>query len=441
MLKKVIISVCAVAAAFVIAALAFTAGFFMNRCAQKKEISSYRWAIETINKNYYFGGADASFTDVSLSAIAETCLDRYSEYYTAEEYKALVESNSGKKSGIGISYGFAEGRGIYVSSVTGNSPAEKSGLVAGEWLAGGKRGGEEVSFTCLDDFRAFASAAADGEEITLTAADGDAYTVAKSEFTASYAYLCTRSSAWVFDDAANGGFYLKEQTKKSMPYLDDGTAYMRLSQFYGGAADEFSALVEKFNSTGCASLILDLRTNGGGYVDVMCDIAGAFADGEKRVAMISRDKNGKTRSEYCKRVTDPARRISKDKKVYVLANSGTASASEALIGAMICYGALGYGNVFLSDYSSGYTDWLEANGQEVKTARSFGKGIMQTTFKNPDTGEALKLTTAKIFWPDGKTCIHDKGLTVSDGCRTLYAEWQHTKDDRELQAAVAEICG
>ena len=138
-------------------------------------------------------------------------------------------------------------------------------------------------------------------------------------------------------------------------------------------------------------------------------------------------------------MTNAEYRIPAGTEIYLLANSGTASASEALAGAMVCYGALEYKNIFLSQYSEEYTDWLSATGQELKTARTYGKGIMQSTFVNDIPGEALKLTTAKIFWPDEKTCIHDKGITVADGATAVYAEWQHTKDDAELKRVVEII--
>lgn len=125
--------------------------------------------------------------------------------------------------------------------------------------------------------------------------------------------------------------------------------------------------------------------------------------------------------------------------MFVLANAGTASASEALIGAMVCYGALDYKNVFVSQYSDAYINWLYPDGKGVKNARSYGKGIMQSSFTNFSTGEVLKLTTAKIFWPDETTCIHDVGVTVGDGCTPLPAEWEWTKDDAELKTAVEII--
>ena len=60
---------------------------------------------------------------------------------------------------------------------------------------------------------------------------------------------------------------------------------------------------------------------------------------------------------------------------------------------------------------------------------------MQTTFRNLLTGEALKLTTARILWPNGK-CIHDVALSAKDGCTPVPAAWSVTADDKELCDAV-----
>ena len=85
--------------------------------------------------------------------------------------------------------------------------------------------------------------------------------------------------------------------------------------------------------------------------------------------------------------------------MYVAANGNSASASEALIGAtMYSYGTISYADIFLTkigDY----------------TAKTYGKGIMQTTYTNG--GEAVTLTTAQIYWPNG-TCIHGRGITEND---------------------------
>ena len=86
--------------------------------------------------------------------------------------------------------------------------------------------------------------------------------------------------------------------------------------------------------------------------------------------------------------------------ISVIANERSASASECLIGALICYG-----DIFSADRLI-----IEKNLDGV--AKTYGKGIMQTTYKLI-SGGAFKLTTARILWPDG-TCIHGKGIYTSE---------------------------
>ena len=112
-----------------------------------------------------------------------------------------------------------------------------------------------------------------------------------------------------------------------------------------------------------------------------------------------------------------------DGKVYVLADSGTASASECLIGCMIDYGCVGYADICLS----------YRNGE----AKTYGKGIMQTTrSRYPWTSEAIKLTTATICWPVSGRCIHGVGVTVADGVKTVAETYS---PDGEILAAVAAM--
>ena len=86
-------------------------------------------------------------------------------------------------------------------------------------------------------------------------------------------------------------------------------------------------------------------------------------------------------------------------KIAVLADENTASASECLIGAMLDYGTLTRDALVIT----------ETNG----VARTYGKGIMQTTYVNFTHGDALKLTTAYIFWPQSHTSIHGIGITTT----------------------------
>ena len=128
-------------------------------------LSSYDWFVKTVKKHYFYPVDDSAFEGDDLKEIAGRTLDKYSAYYTAEEYKNLMKSNSGSKSGIGISYSFAEGKGIYISSVIGNSPAYISGLRAGEWIESASLGGETAVFEKSSDFADFVNSAKEEEKI------------------------------------------------------------------------------------------------------------------------------------------------------------------------------------------------------------------------------------------------------------------------------------
>ena len=387
---KIIISVL-VAVLFSVAV--FFAGFGISRLTLTPEQKSLGWIMDTIEENYYFyddfGGADAG--SLSYDGIAGR-LDRYSAYYTREEYEAMQADNDGEKSGIGVSYSFVENKGVLINTVVGNSPANDAGIRAGDFIVSGKKDGKEYKFSSQKDFTDFADGCRTGEKFTLINSEGFEYKpLAKAEYKASYAYMATADTAWEFRSAANGGLAVTPLYSEIIPELPDGTAYINISQFYGTALREFDILVNKFNAEKFTSLIIDLRSNGGGYVNVMQDMAYAFSNNTKTLAMLSRDKKGREEKFYCTKVSPNASVLAQDTKIYVLANSGTASASEALIGAMICYGRLEYENIFLSDYSEEYLGWLQSSGQEIKNARSYGKGIMQSTFVNSFTKEALKL--------------------------------------------------
>jgi hypothetical protein len=151
--------------------------------------------------------------------------------------------------------------------------------------------------------------------------------------------------------------------------------------------------------------------------------------------MTAKYKNGTVQNLNVKNFASSECTLPADTKVYVMANNGTASASEALMGVLISNNVVSYSDIYLSDYTDEY---LTYSGTTDKNARTYGKGIMQTPFTNKATGEVLKLTTAKIYWPND-TCIHGTGITVADGCNSVKAEWVKTYEDNELLSVVQSI--
>ena len=430
--------------AAVVAAVVFFAGFLTARFTEKREIKSFEWALETVGENFYTGKSDSEILTLALKGMADG-LDPYSEYYTAEQYRAEVASNSGKKSGIGVSVSFVKAgehpqdeSGVFVGRVVGNSPAYKSGIRAGEFISSAEFNGETTVFKSRDDFTAFIDARAEGESFKLFSDRGE-YTLAKGNYTQSYCYMATADKQWTV--SYDGGRRVVSETVGGIDCLPQGAAYLRLDQFFGGAAYEMAELIEKFNAENCTSLILDLRGNGGGYVDVMCDISGIFTgqlQNSNPVAMRAVFKDGHKENSYVTKKFSSSQCLPAGTKLSVLADNGTASASEALIGVLIDNGVINYGDIYVSDFGEEY---LEFSGTEEKNRRTYGKGIMQSTFVNRKTGEAIKLTTAQIYWPKGETSIHGTGLNTDMGCKTVPAIWNVTFDDAQLAAAVGMIYG
>lgn len=379
--------------------------------------TSQDWVRKTIEKNYFrFDGDYSGLENMNGLSVEEMMdkLDIYSAHYSEEEYEAVLSDNAGNKSGVGVSYSFENGKGVVFHSVIGNSPAKKAGIKAGDIAVSAQvADGPVVKFEADSDFSDFVTARAEGEEFALNLSDGRTVNLAKAEYTASYVSMYTKDKTYEVE--YDGGLRKIAESDGGISQLPEGAAYIYLSQFYGNAYEEMSDLTAVFNAEKCTSLILDLRNNGGGFVDLMAEIGGLFTasvDNNKHVAMAAKFKDGSQQVTYCNEYPRGSEKfqtcvVPKGTPVYVMANQNTASASEALIGILVSYDILKYENIFLSKYGD-------------LPAKSYGKGIMQSVFKNFWTHEALKLTVAGIYWQNGKT-IHGVGLTEADGCSVAYS--------------------
>lgn len=421
----------------------FFLGYFTRSWTSPQSVNSYEWVVNLIKNNYFIDIEDEDILNATIEQLSENFFDDYSRYYTAEEYREIVASNSGSKTGVGIGYEHIAGKGIFVNYVVGNSPAHKAGIRKGMTIASAQTSTGVQSFSVYGDFATYIKSLEENTEITLTLYDdGNSYsnttfTLAPQKYNASYCYMATNQAIWEYGDNR----VLVENTAEKMTFLPDDTAYVSISQFYGSAGMEFGGIIEKFNELELETLILDLRSNGGGYVQTMLDIAGYCTSARQPLSPYGMIAEHKDKKEYypLPQYTISDKLLKDDTKVYVMANMDTASASEALIGVLIDNGITSYENIYLSNYSQGYLDHLTSLGlSTAKNGKTYGKGVMQTTFVKPDTGEALKLTTARILWPSGK-CINGVGLSQEDGCKLVSASWSVTYDDQELKDVVNAI--
>ena len=385
----------------------FIAGFFTFYLVVGNNARTVGWIINLIdNYGFYFDeetGEVKKFTaDDYADVICSGLLDRYSDYYNREEYSEVISTSKGNSYGIGVTIIISDGKTV-VYSVLGNSPANKAGMERGDVITAGFFEGERIEFSSSESFADFIERIGESENFVLYGERGGeqlTFNVSKKVFKVSYVNYFDKEKSLSF--ISEGDAPLTAETgDNGLDLLGDKVAYISLASFKGGAAEQIGAALKYMKERGKTKLILDLRYNGGGYMDVLSDVAAYFVFDEKDgspVIAYAGYKNGK--SDVFRASGDKFNREITD--IVVLANDGTASASECLIGAMKYYGR-GFDESKLV---------ITKNAEGI--ARTYGKGIMQTTYNNIFTGEAIKLTTAYVYQPDNETCIHGKGF-VAEG--------------------------
>ena len=412
--------------AVVVAAAFFTLGWFSMQLTLGKNARALLWAVKTAEKNYYrdiaeedlYGGFFDSFTDT---------LDPYSGYYPKKEYGEVLDRNAGKSAGYGFSLsesGSAAHPFLY--SVTGNSPAERAGLRNGMYVFAFGESEETLKAGTRQEITAFLDDA-EGPVVfrsgySSDGSDAKNYTFEYGSYRVSYCLYRDMGGSYRFDPTD-----LSKTIDLGDPLegADTDTAYIRFDRFYGTAAEEFVSCLQLMKERGRKTLIIDLRGNGGGYLDVFCEIASHLLKEAKEARPVVATARYRDGSEYVYRApeNDYAEYFGENSEVYVIANENTASASESLIGALVSYGTLSYDHIFLRE-----------NGGK---ARTYGKGIMQSTYTD-SAGNALKLTVAELFWPNG-TSIHGKGVTEADGAIPLAGRTNFVEEDAILQNVLKAV--
>ena len=322
-------------------------------------------------------------TDMMLTGLASYIEDDYSYYFTPEAKTQYDDDKQGiVKGGIGVQVVTEEDGSVLILDVYDDSPAQSAGIKTGDYIVAV----DGVNVSEIDDL----SSAISGENGTTVR-----ITVRRGEDELAYDVIRGQS----------------QQTMVRYRTIGD-VMYIQLKSFNGNAVEKFQEAMDAVESQGCTGIVLDLRDNGGGDLSILEKIGNMILP--EGVIIYAQDRHGNRISEINSSGADM------DLPMVILTNSNTASASEALAGA-----ARDRGTAVL-----------------VGT-KTFGKGIMQTTYTLDNEG-AFKLTTAKYYLPSGE-CIHEIGLTpeyeaaLPDGqeSRTYYMTDQ---EDTQLQKAL-EILG
>jgi len=372
MAKRSILILCLLATM----AAVFGAGFYFGRAqqpalppegiinaelgkAQGVDFSLFWEAWRTLEENF----VDKSKMDYqtmlygAISGMTSSLKDPYTVYMPPEDAKIFKEDVSGEFQGVGMEIGIRNGVLTVIAPLEG-TPAQRAGLMAGDQIV-------KIDDTYTTDLTADEAVklirGEKGTKVVLTIFR-EGWPQAK-DFEITRDVIEVPSLKWTMKETPGG----------------HPIAYINLYQFSETATGAFNQAAAEILASSADSIILDLRNNPGGYLEVAQDIAGWFL--EKGTLVTIEDFGGSAENQEYH--ASGSGRLSSYPLV-VLINKGSASASEILAGAL-----------------------RDNRGIKLIGTQSFGKGSVQT-LKELDKG-SLKVTVAKWLTPSG-TLIDKEGL-------------------------------
>jgi len=282
-------------------------------------------------------------------------LDPHSQFMDPETYNELKVDTEGRFGGLGIEITVKDGLLTVVSPIE-DTPAWKAGLKPNDRIV--KINNELTrDITLVDAVKKMRGKP--GEPVNIT--------VLRESEKKLIEFKIVRD-------------IIKIKDIKESLILEEGIGYIRLVEFRENTASQFNAALAKLNKEGMSALILDLRNNPGGLLDVAVKVAEQFVDNGKMIVYTKGKKNNQS-LEFISHNTHPINNL----PMVVPINEGSASGSEIVAGC-------------LQDYKRAI----------IMGVKSFGKGSVQTVIPLND-GSALRLTTSKYFTPSGKI-IHGNGV-------------------------------
>lgn len=340
------------------------------------EVEAKLNAIDSVLDSFYFEEVDDEKAKDSIyKAYLSSYGDKYTVYYTADEYKKLTETTNGTFSGIGAVCQISSEGGILLVDVYESGAGYKAGLRSGDRII--QVDGTDVTDMDLSSAVALVKGEKGtqvGLKIVRDGATSD-YTVVRDEI---------------------------EVQTVNYAITEDNIGYISVSQFENVTAKQFKAAIEDLKSEGAKGIIIDIRNNPGGLLTtVISMLKDILPNG---LIVYTEDKDG-NRKEYSDNDNEEL-----DMSLAVLVNGNSASASEIFAGA-------------IQDYGKGV----------IVGTQTFGKGIVQTVKPLTD-GSAIKFTIAKYFTPKGQD-IHGKGVTPD----VVVEYDKDADEDTQISAALESV--
>jgi carboxyl-terminal processing protease len=309
--------------------------------------------LERVKRDYVEPIDDAALLESAIRGMVGD-LDAHSEYLDAAEYRDIRVNTTGRYTGVGIEVAEIDDAILVITPIAG-SPAARAGIRSGDVVVAVD--GRSIESVRLKDTMGMLRGRA-GTSVTLSILRDDV----------------------VIDHEMRRQIIRVASVHKE--FLSPSYGYVRVNQFSENTARELSRAVDELHEANggmLEGLVLDLRNNPGGVLDSAVDVSDLFLDSGVIVTADGRTSDASfTRSAHRGDILDGA-------AMAVLVNSGSASTSEIVAGA-------------LQDH----------NRATIVGTPTFGKGLVQTVMPL-SKGRAIKLTTSRYYTPSGDS-IHEIGI-------------------------------
>ena len=331
-----------------------TTGLSYNELLNDESLNEFLEVYSSVVNNYYEEVDTTEMIDTALDAMLEYLGDNYTTYLNSDQTAELEEKLAGSYQGIGISFSISQETGEpTIASITKNSPAEKAGLLANDVLV-----------------------SVDGVSLAGKSSEEIKNMIRNSSKSSVTLVISRNGTEMTFDvnienvEDVNISYELIENTN---------IGYLQIDSFTKTISNQVNNALTDLENQGMQKLIIDLRNNGGGYLESAEDTANLFLEKGKLIYSL---ENKDAKADYYDE-TD----AHKTYPIVVLLNENSASASEILAAAL--KDSYNYGVTFVG-------------------TTSYGKGLVQQTYDLSD-GSMAKYTSARWLRPNGE-CINGIGL-------------------------------
>ncbi|TAE55073.1 MAG: peptidase S41 [Bacteroidetes bacterium] len=316
------------------------------------EMKKFHEALDFVRGNYVEAPDEGKLVSDAIKGMMEG-LDPHSFYIPAQELAEMNERMEGSFDGIGVQFNVLDDT-IYVEAALAGGPSEKVGIMAGDriiWVNDTLMAGVGITNTqVMKRLKGPKGTRVRAQILRRGQPDLLEFVITRDKIplnSVEYSYM-----------------------------INEGTGYLRVTSFTETTYDEFREHLRKLQALGMKSLVLDLRGNPGGYMNMACKMADEFLPAGK--VIVSTDgRIPESKQEY--KATDALNAFEKGALV-VLIDYGSASASEIVSGAV-------------QDHDRGL----------IVGVRSFGKGMVQIQ-KAFEDGSAVRMVISKYYTPSGR-CI------------------------------------